>query len=379
MPATYDWLIIGAGPQGRFIGSALAAADADLSIALIDPEAPMQAWQRRAAATGMTFLRSSNAHHLGRHRRSLHDFMQAGGYDARDTLGYYKRPSLRLFNALAEAELARLAHIRQRAERLTRDGAYWQVTLADGRRVAAAHVVIASGPGEAYRPEGLAACEHVFDDGFELGRPGRATIIVGGGITGAQLALRARAEGHRVAWLTRREPEPGDFDSEPRYAGPLGMRPFLAASFAERTTLLAAARRPGTLPPDIYSQITAALAAGEIDWIQATPVAYRNGDLQLADGRVLDAPRVILATGFAPEPAPTSLLGRALAEAGGTTDGHGHIVIDSDLQLAPGLHIAGRPASLQLGPMAGNIKGARWAGERLAAVARAERDTKKPA
>ena len=88
--------------------------------------------------------------------------------------------------------------------------------------------------------------------------------------------------------------------------------------------------------------------------------------------RVLAAERVILATGFQSEPGEDSLLARVLADTGARTDGQGHIPLDDDLQIAPGLHVVGRAASLSLGPMAGNIKGARWAGERLAAVARNE-------
>ena len=370
--AYYDWLIIGAGPQGRFVATALLAADPALALALVDPEPPMQAWHRRAAATGMRYLRSSNAHHLGQHRRSLLRFSHSAGYDARDLLGYYKRPSLALFNALAEAELAGVHQIRRRARRVSPDSNLWQVVLDDATTTTARHVVLATGPGQPWRPPGLGTCEHVFDDDFHLGAPGRATVIVGGGITGAQLALRASAKGHRVAWLTRRAPEACDFDSEPRYAGPLGMRPFLAAPIAQRTALLAQARRPGTLPPDVHADITARLAAGALDWIRGEPVALEDNALRLADGRVLAAERVILATGFQSEPGEDSLLARVLADTGARTDGQGHIPLDDDLQIAPGLHVVGRAASLSLGPMAGNIKGARWAGERLAAVARNE-------
>ncbi|MBH03157.1 MAG: hypothetical protein CMP08_03375 [Xanthomonadales bacterium] len=370
--ARYDWLVIGAGPQGRFVATAVRAADPSLALALVDPEPPMQAWHRRAAATGMRYLRSSNAHHLGRHRRSLLHFSQSAGYDARHLLGYYKRPSLALFNALAEAELAGMHQIHQRALRVTPDSDAWQVVLDNGTTTTARHVVLATGPEQPYRPPGLGACEHVFDTDFHLGAPGRATVIVGGGITGAQLALRACEAGHRVAWLTRHTPQACDFDSEPRYAGPLGMRPFLDAPVARRTGLLAQARRPGTLPPDVHADITARLAAGALDWIHGEPVACDDDTLRLADGRVLAAERVILATGFESEPGVDSLLAQVLADTGAQTDGQGHVPLDADLQITAGLHVVGRAASLSLGPMAGNIKGARWAGECLAAVARNE-------
>ena len=81
---------------------------------------------------------------------------------------------------------------------------------------------------------------------------------------------------------------------------------------------------------------------------------------------------MILATGFQSEPGVDSVLARVLADTGAQTDGQGHVALDDDLQIAPGLHVVGRAASLSLGPMAGNIKGARWAGERLATVARKE-------
>ena len=195
-------------------------------------------------------------------------------------------------------------------------------------------------------------------------------MIVGGGITGAQLALRAAEAGHRLCWLTRHKPVRADFDSDPCYAGPRCLAPFADTPLAERTALLAEARRPGTLPPDIYSAITAALAGGGLAWRRGEPIRLSEAGVTLADGRVIDAERVILATGFAHRPAARSVLGRAIVDFGIATDDAGHLHLDGELAALPGLHVAGRPASLQLGPMAGNIKGARLAGRTLATVAR---------
>ncbi|MDA3920483.1 MAG: FAD/NAD(P)-binding protein [Salinisphaera sp.] len=369
----YDWLIIGGGPHGRFIAASIARAAPAARLAIVDPLAAMAVWRARATACGMRYLRSSNAHHLGARADSLRRFAAEHGYDDAHMLGYYRRPSLGLFDAHAAAELGAPTHIRRSAHGLARDDGAWRVQLDTGDSLTAERVVLATGPGRPSRPAGFETTEHVFDPDFALGEPGRATVIVGGGITGAQLALRAAEAGHRVCWLTRHKPVRADFDSDPCYAGPRCLVPFADTPLAERTALLAEARFPGTLPPDIYSAITAALAAGEIAWRQGHPTRLTETGVALADGRIIDAERVILATGFAHRPAPDSVLGRTIADLRLVTDTAGHLHLDSELAAAPGLHVAGRPASLQLGPMAGNIKGARLAGQTLADVAR--RDT----
>ncbi|MGN8198363.1 FAD/NAD(P)-binding protein [Salinisphaera sp. RV14] len=367
-PTDYDWLVIGGGPHGRFIAASIAQAAPAARLAVVDPMPAMAAWRARAAACGMRYLRSSNAHHLGARADSLRRFAAARGYDEAHALGYYRRPSLALFDAHARAELGTPRHIPRGARRLSREHGAWRVEL-DHAAPTARRVVLATGPNRPYRPAGLEAAEHVFDPHFALGAPGRATVIVGGGITGAQLALRAIGAGHRVCWLTRQPPVRADFDSDPCYAGPRCLAPFAEASWAQRTALLAQARQPGTLPPDIYSAITSALASGALAWRRGEPTRRCAAGVMLADGRRIDAERVILATGFVHRPDADSVLGRAVADFDLATDAAGHLHLDRELAVAPGLHVAGRPASLQLGPMAGNIKGARLAGRVLATLA----------
>lgn len=368
----YDWLIIGGGPHGAFIADAIRRADPAAGLALVDPEPPLAQWQRRAAACGMQYLRSSNSHHLGARADSLRRFAQRAGYDIpTHSLGYYRRPSLALFEAHAADALYAPPRLACRAERLVPVDDDWQAYLADGRVVTAQRVVVATGPGAPYRPPGLASAAHVFDANFTLPSSPARLAIVGGGITGAQLALRAVAEGHMVCWVTREAPRASDFDSDPCYAGPRCLVPFAAESQTEQSRQLVAARRPGTLPPDIHAQITAALAAGELAWRRGEAIESVDAGLILADGRLIAAEHVILATGFTPVPAADSLLGRLVAEQQLASDGAGHLTVNAALEARPGLHITGRAASFTLGPMAGNIKGARLAGRLLAGVAAA--------
>lgn len=368
----YHWLIIGGGLHGRFIAASIATASPAKRLAVIDPAEPLATWHRRTAACGMVYLRSSSSHHLGQRADSLRRFASEAGYDERHSLGRYRRPSLDLFNHHATAELGTPEHYFATASRLEKQGSGWRVHLDDGRCLTTEHVVLATGPGIPYRPPGLTAAEHLFDDNFALGPPGAATVIIGGGISGGQLALRATDAGHRVCWLTRHSPEDANFDSDPCYAGPRCLTPFLATSPVERTQLLAEARLPGTLPPDIYSAVTNRLAAGELTWRRGAPARLTETGLTLTDGRPIASKRVILATGFVNHPAPDSLLGRTIADFGLAGDPAGHLYLDDKLTAASGLHIVGRPASMQLGPMAGNIKGARMAGRILASVARRE-------
>lgn len=370
MMADYDWLLVGAGIHGQFIARCLKRAAPAARVALIDPHEPLADWRRRCQNCGMQYLRSTSVHHLGLAANSLRLYARQHGYDETHMLGRYQRPSLALFNAHAHEQPRPAPQIYQQARHIAAEAnGDWRLELADGQALTSRRVVLATGPGRTRRPAGLETAAHVLDTDFELGPPGAATLIIGGGISGAQLALRASQAGHRICWLTRYAPQQADFDSHGCYAGPRCLEPFWQTPLAQRSALLDQARRPGTLPPDIHRHITMALAKGQLVWQKGTPHQLVPQGLQLADGRIVQAERVILATGFETHIQPESLLHQAMKQTGALEDGRGHLQLENDLSIAPGLHITGRPASLQLGPMAGNIKGARLAGQILADMA----------
>jgi cation diffusion facilitator CzcD-associated flavoprotein CzcO len=368
-----DWLIVGGGGHGCYIAQALRQAAPAAEVAVMDPHGALAAWHRRAQACGMVYLRSSSAHHLGQRAGALRAFATRHGYDGRHWLGHYRRPSCALFEAHAERALAGPPRIAARAAAVTRTRAGWTVHSEDGQRYDARRVVLALGPNAPYRPSWGADVEHVYDPQFVAGTGGHheRVLVVGAGITGAKLALKLAAGQRAVCWLTRGTPRIADFDSDPCYAGRRCLTPFAQAPIAARTRLLRTARRPGTLTPDIHAHIAAALSCGAIAWRRGTIRALTDAGAVLTDGTRIAADRVVLATGFAARPASEDLLARALAAAGIELDAAGHADLAADLTIAPGLHLTGRPASLQLGPMAGNIRGARLAGQRLAALAHA--------
>ncbi|MES1924833.1 FAD/NAD(P)-binding protein [Salinisphaera sp. T31B1] len=365
-----DWLIVGGGLHGRFVGAALTDAAPGAEIAVLDDQPPLAAWRRRADACGMAFLRSSGAHHLGQRADSLRRFAAHRGFDAGHRLGYYRRPSRALFEAHAEQATTEPPTLVGRAVAVEPAGGNWRIATAAGTTLTARRVVLALGPNAPYRPPWGGPAEHVFDAGFDAGRGASdaRVAVIGGGITGAQLALSLSEAGRTVCWVTRTAPRAADFDSDPCYAGAKCLAPFARQSTAARSDSLARARLPGTLPPDIMARIAAALAAGTIAWRRGEIATLDDAGLRLVDGRRIEADRVILATGFEQHARADSLLGATIARLDLTTDKAGHVRLKDTLESAPGLHMTGRPASLQLGPMAGNIRGARLAGQRLLQV-----------
>lgn len=364
-----DWLIVGGGPQGAYAAASLRRAAPNAELAIIDPNPPLYTWRRCAEACGMAYLRSPSAHHLGARANDLRVFAAGHGYGSEHWLGVYRRPSRTLFEHHAATTLFPCPRIETVAEAIEPAGNAWRVIDNTGATHYGHRVVLATGPGQPYRPFDA---PHIFDADFKLPNPPARLAVVGGGISGAQLALRAMAAGHAVSWITRHRPRQVAFDSDPCFAGPKCLRPFQAATRAERQRQLAAARYPGTLPPVVYGDITAAIAKGRLDWCCTSSSSLTAGGLVLGDGRRCRVDQVLLATGFANQPSPDSILGRLAARYTNGFDIDGHLNLDASLQLAPDLHVLGRAASLKLGPMAPNIKGARMAGARLASIARNE-------
>ena len=100
-------------------------------------------------------------------------------------------------------------------------------------------------------------------------------------------------------------------------------------------------------------------------WLIDTPEDYRRNRLALASGRRIDTTGLVLATGFGTTPPDSALVDHIACEYGLARDALGYPAVMDTLEWAPGLFVAGRLAELALGPAAGNLAGARMAGQWL--------------
>jgi cation diffusion facilitator CzcD-associated flavoprotein CzcO len=371
----FDWLIIGAGVQGVSLAVALIGRDRVPRdrVRLLDPHpVPLARWRQMTAAVGMTYLRSPGVHHLHFDPFSIRTFRQTKrGRPLDESIPRYERPALALFRAYTDYLLARYAipdlMIRGQARRLLRHSNGWQVETDDSRLVAR-RVILAIGASDALRVPGWAApwphVQHIFAPGFMLD-DGPACVVIGGGISAAQTALRLSAE-RDVTLLTRHPLRVHDFDSDPCWVTSLCLDAFHATDdYAERRRMIRDARHTGSIPPDIHTALQKAQAAGRLRIHRGEGVALTDSTLTLADGDSIQADQVVLCTGFEPARPGGAWLADAITRYDLPVAGCGYPVVDETLCWADGLYVAGALAELEIGPVARNIIGARLAGERL--------------
>ncbi len=384
-----DWLIVGGGIHGVHVAVRLLrdAGVAPDRLCIVDPgERLLERWWDRVEVTGMTYMRSTSVHHLGAHAMDLRRFararmQRATGLWARP----YDRPAVELFRAHSEFVVERhgLAALHRRdAVRscaLTRRGA--RVELASGGRLDARRVVLAVGSCEqlarpSWAPEGHARIQHVFRRGFD-GLPraeGERVAIIGGGVTAAQVALRLQRDGHRVELISRHEIREHDFDTDPGWLGPKNMTAFeRTRDPGLRRALVDAARHDGSIPPDV-ARVLRAKVRRDVIGSHRTEVArldQRAGRprLRLRDGGSMEVDRILLATGFASRRPGGAMVDDLVRTAALPCAPCGSPIVDADLRWAPGLHVTGRLAELELGPVARSIAGAQRAADRIVASA----------
>ncbi len=388
-----DWLIVGGGVIGTTVSNYLVNryGVAAGGVRVLDPHlAPLARWTRMTGATGMRYLRSPHVHHIDVEPLSLREFGEspAGAVHA----GYirpYDRPSYALFqeHAVRVIEKRELAALRLQGTAefiMSTRGGY--VVQTDNGQLRAKRVVLAIGRTALYAPPWAQALQdagadvrHVFTQDAPIAAdPATHTVVVGGGITGGQVAL-GLAEGApgAVTLLTRHPLQQADFDSSPCWLGPRCKGVFLgAASYEQRRRLLGKARNRGTMAQDVFKAVGDAVRDGRLRHFQGDVVFARG----CADGRVvlktdeamLQANRVVLATGFDGARPGGAWLDEVIEWFDLPVAPCGYPVVDSGLQWRRGLHVAGPLAELELGPPAGNIVGGRLAAERLAPVTEAK-------
>ena len=375
----------------RLIAEANASED---RMAIVDPATRLlERWRSCTAVTGMRHLRSPAVHNLDLAPASLQKF---AGKQRRREPGHfrepYSRPSLDLFNAHCDEVVAKYGlselHRRDRALSCIAGGRSVLVRLARSGWIESRNVIFAIGASEQphwpdWAPRNHAKVQHIFEPGFSgwpTGANERVTII-GGGISAAQTALRLLREGHRVRLVTRHEFRVHQFDSDPGWLGPRLRVDFDRQRRASRRReIITKARHRGSIPSEINRLLQRAIQRKLIVWerqsvqnvIPSSDVVY----VQFSNELVVEADRVLLATGFASRRPGGNLIDSLVESASLPCANCGFPIVDAGLRWHQRIYVTGPLAELEIGPISRNIAGARAAADRIVSTVRQPRRTK---
>jgi hypothetical protein len=137
---------------------------------------------------------------------------------------------------------------------------------------------------------------------------------------------------------------------------------------AQRRLAVDAARHRGSAPSDLIEAVLAKPGVRFVRGEVTAATATRRRLVLKTSGGDFACRRVILATGFSSRRPGGSWLSRMARGLRLPVGPGGYPVIDRWLRWAPGLHVSGPLAELELGPVARNIAGARRAADRLRAL-----------
>lgn len=384
-----DWLIIGGGVHGTHLSLHLlrkGRVPAD-RLRVLDPHAePLARWTSCTKNCGMGFLRSPYVHHIDLWADSLMHFTDKGiGKGLKSFIDPFCRPSMPLFAAHCQHVIRKNGLDALRIQGSARglhaiEGGY-RVETESGS-LEAKKVLLAISPMD--RPlwpdwardmkSRGAVIDHVFDRDFDREKMADfgTAVVVGGGISGAQLALAlAKKNPGCVTLLTPHVPRVHRFDAGSGWMGPRHMNAFMEEDWGRRRELIRGARHKGSMPAEVRGTLRAAERLGKLKVLVATveSAGYDDGDMTLVceDGTTLRTDRVVLTTGFEQKRPGGEWLDRAIEEIGLPIGPCGFPQVGPDLRWHGNIFVTGALGELTLGPPARNILGARQAAERLQA------------
>jgi hypothetical protein len=198
-------------------------------------------------------------------------------------------------------------------------------------------------------------------------------VVVGGGLTAAQLVEGAVAAGAEVTWLTRAGLRVRDLDIEATWLGPDLVHYQAVAEPARRVGLAMRARGGGSIPPQERARIQRLIqqdAVRALHGSQVRAIHRRGGVWRLSvdhGGRphTVMADTVVAATGSRAHVRTERLL-KPLHRTVGVRHVQGFPLLSTDLRPCRlPVHVMGPLALTQVGPATRTIIGARIAAERL--------------
>ncbi len=385
-----EWLIIGGGIHGTYLSLFLTRRK-DITadhVRVLDPYThPLTLWQHFTANTGMSYLRSSHAHNLHFDPFSLISFTRTrAGEPLADFIEPYGRPSLALFNAHSQRLIERyhLEALRLigRAQALQRHADGWRVETGSGS-LDAKNVILAFGNTEhPHWPQWAkdardagANIRHLFDPAYRRASPQGETVVVGGGITAAQVATTLSLESPGSVTLLMRHPARlHQFDADLGWITHQYLDAYhQETDYARRREMIRAARHRGSMPADVVRELDQAAQHGLLDLRidEVTHVSLSNPEqskrmtLKLSSGETFKADHIILATGFETTRPGGAWLDTTINQYDLPMAADGYPIVDQRLCWSPGLFVSGSLAELEVGPVARNFVGVKLAAERI--------------
>lgn len=378
-------VVVGAGPHAltiavRLLTDGLSRRD---ELVVLDPAGRwLASWRAAFDALGIEHLRSPVVHHPHPDPYALLNFAR----DRRrgtELHGRYQAPSTRLFDDFCDHVIAGHhlddAVIAARATAVEPDGTVTWTPVGDGssggeERYRAGRIVIAANPMVPVRPGELFDAPpgwtptpvHAGQIDSRAVDPGEHVVVVGGGLTAGHLVCAAVSRGARVTLVSRRAIVEREFDTDPGWLGPRHLHRYLATEcLATRARLAGEARGGGSMPGWMLRRLVGLERNGRL----TRCVMPTSGGRPLGETIAhLGADHLWCATGWTLSTRDDPLIGPLLRTVGTETVGELPVLgprLDV-LGTEQPVHLVGRPATLLLGPTAGNLAGARRAADLIA-------------
>jgi len=350
----------------------------------------MQRWRTAFSALDIAHLRSPTVHHPDDDPWAFVDYVR-GDESGTFRDGQYVLPATTSFHRFCDevTVLCDLEHVVHPSSvehiNVGGRGAGAVLDLADGTQISARHVVVATNPRLPHVPTFAAAARHAAPAVVRLasevdlqGTLPSSVLVVGGGLTGAQLALGAHARGVRVHYATRGRIRVQPFDVDAGWLGPRHLDAFHAEpDLAARRAMLTAARPFGTMPgfaaKELRRAATSGLALHEgaevvgLLLVDGAGAGFSGASATLGDGARVQVDEVWLATGTTVDVLADPLC--ASLQAMAPIPIHGGLpAIDAGCRW-PGTEVflVGSCAALRVGPAAAIMFGHRQAAVRVCA------------
>ncbi|WP_028975314.1 NAD(P)-binding domain-containing protein [Spirochaeta cellobiosiphila] len=361
----WDWIIVGAGMHGSYLGGLLRKYRPHDSLLIIDPhDSLLSVWNDFTSRTGMKFLRSPGSHSLSESYTDLSCYAKKKGRSD-EFIEPYNRPSLSLFNDHCEhiiSEYQLQDHFLQdEITFLDHDGEFFYLHSLNNNSYYSKNVILAMGishtPSIPHWAEKLDNITHLFGSSFSLADKNKVAII-GGGISGCQLAIKLAP--HKQVTLYNPTPlKERKFDGDPALVGPKLMEDYQKLdSYTERRQWLKKYRYPGTLPWDIFQEVNQCIQDGQVQLELCEINGSNYKELQSFD-------QVILSTGFEKKVPGQSWLQPFAEKHKLPTAPDGYPIPDKYARWMTGLYLTGPLSELEIGTSALNIQGAHRTGIRI--------------